>query len=107
MGERGANLSGGQRQRLSLARATYSKAQLVLLDDPLSAVDAHVAGHIFQHCILGELKASGSAVVMVSHQLKVKDFSLFVGQPSLSQGLIQGSRPATPSNIRKESDIMD
>ncbi|KAK3787714.1 hypothetical protein RRG08_031943 [Elysia crispata] len=69
-GERGANLSGGQRQRLSLARATYSQASLVLLDDPLSAVDAHVAGHIFQHCILGQLRASGSTVVLVSHQLK-------------------------------------
>lgn len=42
IGERGANLSGGQKQRISLARALYSDADIVILDDPLSAVDAHV-----------------------------------------------------------------
>lgn len=47
IGEKGINLSGGQRARLSLARALYSEAQIYLLDDPLSAVDAHVAKKIF------------------------------------------------------------
>lgn len=42
IGEKGLNLSGGQKQRVSLARAAYSNAQVVVLDDPLSAVDAHV-----------------------------------------------------------------
>ena len=42
IGERGTNLSGGQRQRISLARATYSMADVYIFDDPLSAVDAHV-----------------------------------------------------------------
>ena len=46
IGEKGINLSGGQKQRISLARAVYSQADLFLLDDPLSAVDAHVAKHI-------------------------------------------------------------
>ncbi|ODM97614.1 Multidrug resistance-associated protein 1, partial [Orchesella cincta] len=48
IGEKGINLSGGQRQRLSLARAVYSDADVFLLDDPLSAVDAHVGKHIFE-----------------------------------------------------------
>ncbi|ODM88995.1 Multidrug resistance-associated protein 1, partial [Orchesella cincta] len=48
IGEKGINLSGGQRQRLSLARAVYSNADVFLLDDPLSAVDAHVGKHIFE-----------------------------------------------------------
>ncbi len=51
IGENGINLSGGQKQRVSLARAVYSEADLYLLDDPLSAVDAHVGAHIFHHVI--------------------------------------------------------
>ena len=51
IGEKGINLSGGQKQRISLARSLYSKADLYLLDDPLSAVDSHVAKHIFNYVI--------------------------------------------------------
>eukprot|EP00937_MAST-01D_sp_MAST-1D-sp2_P003616 g3616.t1 len=47
IGEKGINLSGGQKARVALARAAYAKADLYLIDDPLSAVDAHVAAHIF------------------------------------------------------------
>ncbi len=47
IGEKGVNLSGGQRARISLARALYSDADIYLLDDPLSAVDAHVAKHLY------------------------------------------------------------
>ena len=43
IGEHGVNLSGGQKQRMAIARACYADADLYLLDDPLSAVDAHVA----------------------------------------------------------------
>ncbi|KNE56750.1 hypothetical protein AMAG_02529 [Allomyces macrogynus ATCC 38327] len=66
--ERGANLSGGQRQRTSLARAVYANADIILLDDPLSAVDQAVGRHIFTECIKGHLK--GRTVVMVTHQLQ-------------------------------------
>ena len=51
IGENGINLSGGQKQRISLARALYFDADILLLDDPLSAVDAHVGHHIFDHVI--------------------------------------------------------
>lgn len=51
IGEKGINLSGGQKQRVALARAVYSDADVYLLDDPLSAVDAHVAQHLFEQVI--------------------------------------------------------
>ncbi|KAG2469763.1 multidrug resistance-associated protein 9 isoform X1 [Polypterus senegalus] len=72
IGERGLNLSGGQKQRISLARAVYSNRDIFLLDDPLSAVDAHVGKHIFEDCIKKELK--GKTVILVTHQLQYLEF---------------------------------
>ncbi|KAI7832651.1 P-loop containing nucleoside triphosphate hydrolase protein [Gamsiella multidivaricata] len=51
IGERGINLSGGQKQRVSLARAAYQDADIYLLDDPLSAVDAHVDQHLWENLL--------------------------------------------------------
>uniref|UniRef100_A0A669CA00 ATP-binding cassette sub-family C member 5 n=1 Tax=Oreochromis niloticus TaxID=8128 RepID=A0A669CA00_ORENI len=68
IGERGANLSGGQRQRVSLARALYSELPILLLDDPLSAVDACVGSHIFSKAIRGAAK--GKTILFVTHQLQ-------------------------------------
>ncbi|KAI7827693.1 hypothetical protein BC939DRAFT_87437 [Gamsiella multidivaricata] len=68
IGERGINLSQGQRQRISLARAVYSDADIMLLDDPLSGMDAQIGKHIFQECIKGFL--AGKTVVYVTNQLQ-------------------------------------
>ncbi|RKO93601.1 ABC transporter type 1, transmembrane domain-containing protein, partial [Blyttiomyces helicus] len=65
IGEKGVNLSGGQKARISLARAAYSYAPILLLDDPLSAVDAPTAKHLLHHCLLGVMKSR--TVVLVSH----------------------------------------
>lgn len=67
VGERGITLSGGQRARISLARAAYKEADIYLLDDPLSAVDAGVGKHIFRECINGYL--SDKTVIVCTHQL--------------------------------------
>uniref|UniRef100_A0AAR2KHK9 ATP-binding cassette, sub-family C (CFTR/MRP), member 3 n=1 Tax=Pygocentrus nattereri TaxID=42514 RepID=A0AAR2KHK9_PYGNA len=67
IGEKGINLSGGQRQRVSLARALYSEADVYLLDDPLSAVDAHVAKHIFDNVIGPEGALRGKTRILVTH----------------------------------------
>eukprot|EP00063_Salmo_salar_P008460 XP_013983295.1 PREDICTED: multidrug resistance-associated protein 9-like isoform X2 [Salmo salar] len=72
IGERGLNLSGGQKQRVSLARAVYSNNDIILLDDPLSAVDAHVGKHIFEECIKKTLK--GKSIILVTHQLQYLEF---------------------------------
>ncbi|GAA5990991.1 hypothetical protein JCM10908_006490 [Rhodotorula pacifica] len=68
IGEKGITLSGGQRQRVSIARALYCDADIYLLDDILSAVDAHVGYHIFQHAIQGMLK--DKTVILVTHALQ-------------------------------------
>uniref|UniRef100_A0A087YK27 ATP-binding cassette sub-family C member 5 n=1 Tax=Poecilia formosa TaxID=48698 RepID=A0A087YK27_POEFO len=72
IGERGLNLSGGQKQRISLARAVYANKDIFLLDDPLSAVDAHVGKHIFEECIKKELQ--GKSIILVTHQLQYLEF---------------------------------
>uniref|UniRef100_A0A3B3UXY2 ATP-binding cassette sub-family C member 5 n=1 Tax=Poecilia latipinna TaxID=48699 RepID=A0A3B3UXY2_9TELE len=72
IGERGLNLSGGQKQRISLARAIYANKDIFLLDDPLSAVDAHVGKHIFEECIKKELQ--GKSIILVTHQLQYLEF---------------------------------
>ncbi|KAG8756217.1 hypothetical protein FRC12_010638 [Ceratobasidium sp. 428] len=70
IGERGVNLSGGQKARVSLARAIYSRASVLLLDDVLSAVDAHTAAHLFEKCLRGPL-ARDRTIVLVSHQVQL------------------------------------
>ncbi|KAJ1130883.1 hypothetical protein NDU88_009227 [Pleurodeles waltl] len=67
IGEKGINLSGGQKQRVSLARAVFSDSDIYLLDDPLSAVDAHVAKHIFDKVIGPEGVLKDKTRVLVTH----------------------------------------
>ncbi|KAI6707128.1 hypothetical protein NL676_010090 [Syzygium grande] len=67
IGERGVNLSGGQKQRIQLARALYQDADVYLLDDPFSAVDAHTATSLFDEYVMKAL--SGKTVLLVTHQV--------------------------------------
>ncbi|EGD79314.1 ABC transporter [Salpingoeca rosetta] len=67
IGERGVTLSGGQKARVSLARAVYRQADVYLLDDPLSAVDAKVGRVLFEECICGLL--AGKTRVLATHQV--------------------------------------
>ncbi|XP_012536071.1 multidrug resistance-associated protein 4 isoform X2 [Monomorium pharaonis] len=68
VGERGSSLSGGQKARINLARALYRQSDIYLLDDPLSAVDAHVSKHLFHECIQRYLH--GKTRILATHQLQ-------------------------------------
>ncbi|KAK2420580.1 ABC transporter C family member [Trifolium repens] len=86
IGERGVNLSGGQKQRIQLARALYENADIYLLDDPFSAVDAHTAKSLFNEYIMEGLK--GKTVLLVTHQvdfLPAFDFVLLMSDGAILQ----------------------
>uniref|UniRef100_A0A1J3EAZ1 ABC-type xenobiotic transporter n=1 Tax=Noccaea caerulescens TaxID=107243 RepID=A0A1J3EAZ1_NOCCA len=68
IGERGINMSGGQKQRIQIARAVYQDADIYLLDDPFSAVDAHTGRQLFEDCLMGILKEK--TVLYVTHQVE-------------------------------------
>ena len=67
IGENGIGLSGGQRARVALARAVYSRAQILLLDDPLSALDHQTAETVMRRCFGGSLLNSRT-VILVTHR---------------------------------------
>uniref|UniRef100_A0A8B9BLS7 ATP binding cassette subfamily C member 2 n=1 Tax=Anser brachyrhynchus TaxID=132585 RepID=A0A8B9BLS7_9AVES len=67
IGEKGINLSGGQKQRVSLARAVYSNADIYVLDDPLSAVDAHVGKYLFEHVLGPKGLLQKKTRILVTH----------------------------------------
>ena len=69
IGEKGLTLSGGQKQRVALARAFYADADVYLLDDCLSAVDAHVAAALFDDLVLHLRDELRRTVVLVTHNL--------------------------------------
>ncbi|KAL6034061.1 hypothetical protein STEG23_018996, partial [Scotinomys teguina] len=121
IGEKGINLSGGQRQRVSLARAVYSDANVFLLDDPLSAVDSHVAKHIFDQVIGPEGVLAGKTRVLVTHGisfLSQTDFIIVIADGQVSEmghysALLQhnGSfanflRNYAPDEDRKDHEVL-
>merc|ERR1719370_1004581 len=73
IGEKGINLSGGQKLRVSLARAVYSRREVYLLDDPLSAVDSHVGKHLFDHVIGPRGILAGKTRLVVTHSISFLD----------------------------------
>lgn len=124
IGERGVNLSGGQKARVSLARAVYSRASILLLDDVLSAVDAHTADHLFEQCIKGDIM-KGRTVILVSHHVQLCTngasyvvaldngrlafegaCSDFIGSPVMTS-LVQSSHVPAPGDEQPEEDNVE
>ncbi|KAL3460144.1 P-loop containing nucleoside triphosphate hydrolase protein [Aspergillus heterothallicus] len=69
IGEKGINLSGGQKHRISLARAIYFDPDIIILDDPLAAVDAETGSHLMEHAICGLLK--NTCRLLATHQVQL------------------------------------
>jgi len=97
IGAQGVKVSGGQRARISLARALYSEAKILLMDDVLSALDTHVAKHVFE-ALLGPLGA-GRTRVLATHQLGLcmpdADYAIRV-----TDGTVQVDAPRSPGMYR-------
>ena len=72
IGEKGINLSGGQKARVSIARAAYSEADIYLLDDPISALDAHVGQAVMINCFCNFMK--GKTRILITHALQYLSF---------------------------------
>ncbi|KAF9560869.1 multidrug resistance-associated ABC transporter [Agrocybe pediades] len=83
VGERGLTLSGGQKARVTLARAIYSRAQILLLDDVFAALDVHTSVWIAERCFEGDL-VRGRTVILVTHNVAlagpISDFIVSIGE---------------------------
>ncbi|KAI9303307.1 hypothetical protein BJ944DRAFT_241568 [Cunninghamella echinulata] len=97
IGEKGITLSGGQKQRVAIARAVYSQADTIILDDCLSAVDAHTAKHLYDNCIRGDLMINRT-ILLVTHYV-----GLCIGGASYVVSLRDGKVEAegTPKDVIK------
>ncbi|THH30400.1 hypothetical protein EUX98_g3808 [Antrodiella citrinella] len=107
VGEKGLTLSGGQKARVTLARAVYSSAKILLLDDVLAALDVHTAKGIVEKCFRGELLRDRT-VILVTHNVAltapVADFVVALGPDGriLSQGSLSS---ALAKDKKLESDV--
>ncbi|KPA78918.1 putative mitochondrial multidrug resistance protein E [Leptomonas pyrrhocoris] len=92
IGEKGINLSGGQKARVSLARAVYADRDVYVLDDPLSALDAHVGERVMRECVCGAL--AHKTRVLATHQVHVARDADYVVVLSAGGVVFQGDAAA-------------
>ncbi|KAG1046896.1 hypothetical protein G6F43_010636 [Rhizopus delemar] len=97
VGEKGITLSGGQKQRVAIARAVYSQATTVILDDCLSAVDAHTAKHLYEHCLSGDLMKDRTVILVTHHVGLCLNGAAYV--VALKDGEVAGA--GTPKQVLK------
>ncbi|KAG2214416.1 hypothetical protein INT47_000972 [Mucor saturninus] len=102
IGERGINLSGGQKARISIARALYARADIYLLDDPLSAVDAHVGRQLFDRVIGPNGLLKNKARLLVTHAIAYLDKVDHIVMMRHGQVELQGAYSKLMSNKNNE-----
>ncbi|KIJ62235.1 hypothetical protein HYDPIDRAFT_176581 [Hydnomerulius pinastri MD-312] len=115
VGEKGLTLSGGQKARVTLARAVYSSANILLLDDVLAALDVHTAKWIINKCFAGDL-IKNRTVILVTHNVamasSVAQYIValnsnghIVSQGSISEVIAKDDRLA--AEIAKEQVVLE
>ncbi|KAF8956542.1 P-loop containing nucleoside triphosphate hydrolase protein, partial [Flammula alnicola] len=116
VGERGLTLSGGQKARVTLARAIYSQAKIILLDDILAALDVHTSTWIVNKCLRGDL-VKGRTILLVTHNVAlaapIADFIVSIGLDGSVQ--TQGTDvclalehdPVLASEIQQDEEITE
>lgn len=106
IGANGINLSGGQRWRISFARALYSRAGILIMDDLFSALDAHTGRHLYEHAITGEL-CQGRTRILVTHHVSLSlprtDYLVVLedGEAKLA-GLVEDLKPYISDILNRE-----
>lgn len=110
IGTDGVNLSGGQRWRVSLARALYSPAQTLLLDDFFSAVDVHTRAHLHRHALMGEL-ARGRTRILVTHHvdlcLSSAEYLVSVGNGTAVAMSVEDARQEQLGRVDSVAAVVD
>ncbi|GLB42122.1 putative P-loop containing nucleoside triphosphate hydrolase protein [Lyophyllum shimeji] len=115
VGEKGLTLSGGQKARITLARAVYSSAEILLFDDVLAALDVHTAKWIVDRCFVGDL-IQGRTVLLVTHNVSlaapIAEFVVSLGSDGqiLSQGTISDALAKNSKlklEVAKDSEIRE
>ena len=103
IGANGVNISGGQKWRISFARALYSRAGILVMDDIFSALDAHTGRHLYEHALTGEL-GSGRTRILVTHHVGLclprTDYSVL-----LADGLVKHA--GATDDLRKSNSLAD
>ena len=101
IGPKGINLSGGQRWRITLARALYSRAGILILDDIFSAVDVHVGKWIFERALTGELSRGRTRILATHHAAMCSSKTAYMVQ--LSHGTVEHAGPV--EELRKTGEL--
>lgn len=101
VGEKGTTCSGGQKARIALARALYSPAKTILLDDVISAVDAQTARHLYVHCLKGPLMRLRTVIIVTHAVGLIAPSSAFIVK--LEDGRVVAAGP--PSDLIASGDL--
>ncbi|CAG1999919.1 unnamed protein product [Fusarium graminearum] len=106
IGSNGVNLSGGQKWRVTLARAVYSSAEVLLMEDIFSAVDSHVGAWIYDRCLTGDICQGRTRIIVTHHLSLVMPGASFVVELG-DGGVIYSGRPKLSVHHQEDASSND